>query len=283
MTMRVLRLACFLGAMLGTPLSLHAAELFPVYERLQKAIEKDDWPAAKKLLAASKVRELEGKSATEALSAIDVISPKENLRLHKEVLDGDDATLIVLANVAENDSVGRIQMVREKGSWKILSELWDIGGSVDDDAPTKVRQPENDKQREALRKLRAKGFPEPTADFLVMVAGQGDLEAVQLFVEGGYSVDTIANDMPAIVIAAMSGHTAVVDWLIDHGADVNASDGSTTAIHRIADKCDATATIRKLIAKGAKTDLKTAGGVTAAQLAGWANCEENVKALEAKP
>jgi hypothetical protein len=33
---------------------------------------------------------------------------------------------------------------------------------------------------------------------------------------------------------------------------------------------------------GAKTDIKSAGGATAAQMAEWSNCAENVKAIRAK-
>jgi hypothetical protein len=282
MTMRSLRLACFLGAMLGTVVPLHAAEqLFPIYQRYEKAVDDAELDVAKRYLARAKLDELEDLSEEEALAALSVLSPKENLRLHKEVLDGDDATLVVLADVAGNESVGRIEFVREKNAWKILSERWDLGGSVDDATPTNVRQPENETQRAALRKLRAMGFPEPAEEFLVMSAVEGNLEAVKLFVEAGYSVDAKSDGTPAIVSAAMFGHPEVVDWLIDHGADVNASDGASTALHRIADKCDATETIRKLIAKGAKTQLKTAGGVTALQLAEFANCTENIKVLKA--
>jgi hypothetical protein len=274
----------FLCAVAAMATALHAAELFPIYSNYQKAIEQDDAAGAKVYLSTGRRAELSKKSASEALAAMDVISPKENLRLHEEIIEGDDATLIVLADVADNEATGRIQFVREQGTWKILSEMWDIGSGPEDEYPDaeKVRQPENDAQREALRKLREMGFPHPTADFLVMSAVEGNLEAVKLFVEAGYSVDTKDRDSPAIVSAAMFGHPEIVDWLIDHGADVNATDGATTALHRLADKCDTTATIRKLIAKGAKTDIKTAGGVTAEQLAEWANCTENVKALRGK-
>jgi hypothetical protein len=262
--------------------ALHAAELFPVYSNYQKAIAQGDAAGAKFYLTAGKRAELAKKSASEALAAMDVLSPKTDLRSHNEIIDGNDATLVVLAGVEGTESTGRIQFVREQGTWKILSEMWDLGGSPEDDGSAdKVRQPENDKQREALRKLREMGFPEPTAGFLVMSAVEGNLDAVKLFVEAGYSVDTKEDGTPAIMGAAMFGHPDVVDWLIDHGADVNASDGMTTTLQRIADKCDATATIKKLIAKGAKTDLKTAGGASAEQLAEWSNCTENLKAMRA--
>jgi len=283
MTRRGLRLALTLTATLATAFSLHAAdELFPLYQRYQKAIAADDFNAVKAFLSSEKLTELEEKSDDEALSAIDVISPKENLRAHKEIIDGDDATLVVLANVAENESVGRIQFVRENGKWKILSEMWDIGGSVDDESSTtNIRQPQNEKQRDAIRKLRAKGYAEPSEEFLIGAAVDGDLEAVKLFVEAGYSIDAKSDDgETALIAAATFGHFDVADWLIDNGADVNAFDGATNALHRIADKCDATPTVRKLLDKGAKTDVKTAGGVTALQLAEFSNCTETIALLK---
>ncbi len=276
---RTFRLAFLLGA-IGIATSLHAAELFPLYQKLQNAIAADDWSAAKALLAREKLDELDDRSEQDSLAAIDVISPKEKLRAYKEIIDGDDATLIVTANVAENASTGRIEFVREDGAWKILSERWDIGGKPEDALANDVRQPKNDSEREAIRKLRAMGYATPSAEFLVMAAVDGNLEAVQLFVQAGYSVNEKGSDGSSVLVsAAMFGKYDVVDWLIDHGADVNASDGAATALHRLADKCDATPTILKLIAKGAKTDVKTAGGATALQIAEALGCTENAKAL----
>ena len=261
------------------------AELFPIYEKYVKAVDGSDLAAAKALLSAGKLKALSGKSESEALAALSVISPKADLRGHKEIVDGDDATLIVGANVAENPSTGRIEFVREKGRWKIVSEMWDLSGAPEDaDAPppTSVRQPENDEQREALRELRAMGYPMPEAEFLVMSAVEGKLDAVKLFLKAGYSPDTKSQGSPAIVSAAMFNQPEIVDYLIEAGADVNATDDvNTTALMRIAEKCDATATVRKLLKAGAKTDVKSAGGTTAAQLAEWSGCKENLAAIKA--
>ena len=134
---------------------------------------------------------------------------------------------------------------------------------------------------EALRKLREMGYPSPTADFLVMSAVEGKLEAVKLFVEAGYSPDTKNQGSPAIVNAAMFGNPEVVEYLISVGADVNAVDDvNTTALMRIAEKCEATDTVKALLQAGAKTDIKSAGGVTALQHAEWAKCEDNVAAIK---
>ena len=273
--MRVVRRALLLVVILAT-FSAAADTLFPLYEKYLAAIGDGDLAKAKSFLT-------QGKAAqTSSVSDIDVISPKANLRLHKEILEGDDATLIVTADVAENPSTGRVQFLREKGQWKILSEMWDIGGSPDDGAETEVIQPKTEAQREAIRKLREKGFPMPTPDFLVMTAGTGDLEAVKLFVAAGYSVDTKDRGTPAIVNAASSGHGEIVQYLIDAGADVNAVDEvNTTALMRAASNCDQTATIKALLKAGARTDIKSAGDSTALQLAEWSNCTDNAKAISA--
>lgn len=280
---RGLRLALFLGALVIATAAFADGELFAIYQKYQKAVDQGDAAAAKFFLSNGRRAQLSGKSNDEALAAMDVISPKENLALHDEIIEGDDATLIVTADVSDNESTGRIQFVKEQGTWKILSELWDLGGSPDDQ-PTanKVRQPQNDAQRDALRKLREMGFPEPTADFLNMSAVDGNLEALKLFIAAGYSPDNREQGSPAIVSAAMFNHPEAVAYLISAGADVNAKDEvNTTALMRIADKCDATPTVKALLEAGAKTDIKSAGGATAADLAGYSNCADNVAAIKA--
>jgi hypothetical protein len=280
LTRRGLRFAlCAASLFLATALS--AAELFPLYQSYEKAVEQGDAAAAKFHLSEGRRSQIAKKSNDDALAEMDVLSPKKNLRLHDEIFDGDDATLIVLANVEGNESTGRIQFVREHGAWKILSEMWDLGGSPDADSSNQVRRPENDAQRDALRQLRELGFPEPTADFLVSSAVEGNLEAVKLFVAAGYSPDTKAQGSPAIVSAAMFNQPAVVLYLIQAGANVNAVDEvNTTALMRIAEKCDATAAVKALLKAGAKTNVKSAGGATAAQLAEWSQCTANLAAIK---
>lgn len=257
--------------------------LFDVYRKYSAAIDDGDLAAAKKHLSAGKLKTLASMSNAEALATIETLSPKDDLKLHKEIVDGDDATLVVTAKVAETDSAGRIEFVREDGKWKILSELWDIGGDPDTPPGDPVPQPKDDKQRAALRQLRERGFAAPGPEFLVMSAASGDLEAVKLFVAAGYSPDTRGQGSPAIVSAAMAGHGAVVMYLIEAGADVNAQDEvQTTALMRIAEKCDHIDVVRALLKAGAKTDGQSAGGSTALQLAEWSNCTENAELIRSK-
>jgi hypothetical protein len=263
-------------------LGANAAELFPIYKSYQKAIEQGDAAGAKFYLSAGRRAELAKKSASDALAEMDVLSPKEKLRVHDEVIEGDDATLIVVADVAGNESTGRINFVREQGTWKILGEMWDLGGSPDDSSESKVRQPQNAKEREALRKLREMGYPEPSGDFLTNAVVSGNLEAVKLFIAAGYSPDLVADGMPPIVSAAMFGHPHVVQYLIEAGANVDAADDNdNTALIRVSTDCDKTEIVRLLVKAGARTDVKNASGMTPIQFAEATNCTENLKAMRA--
>ena len=284
MSARRLGAAFFLAA-IAVAARADDGQLFKVYKQYLAAIGKSDLAAAKKFVSSGKRERLDAMEDDEALASIDVISPKENLKPYKEIVDGDDGTLIVTADVAENNSVGRIQFAREDGKWKILTEEWNIGGDPED-APVQqedVPQPKNDEQRAAIRKLREKGYPQPSGDFMVMSAVTGDLEALKLFVQAGYSLESKSHDgTTAIVSAAMFNHPEIVIYLVEAGADVNAVDGvNTNALMRIADKCDATDAVKALVKARTKLDTKAAGGATALQLAEWSGCTDNVAAIKA--
>lgn len=269
--------------LLTVALTVSAADdpnlLFSRYLKYVTAIESSDLETARSFLSSAKLRNLAGKTDEEVHAALNVLSPKEDFNVRQEIFDGDDATLIVIAKVAGNDAVGRIEWLREEGEWKVLSELWDIGGDPEQ-RPGSIPKPKNEEQRAAIRELRAKGYAAPGPEFLVMSAGTGDLEALKLFVKAGYSVDTVDNGTPAIVNAAMGGQADAVLYLIEAGAKVNAEDEvHTTALMRLADQCDMTHVVNALLKAGARTDIKSAGGATALQLAEWAGCADNAKAI----
>jgi hypothetical protein len=244
-----------------------------LYTEYESAIAAGDAAAAKRYLSAGRVRTLSALPDEEALAAMNVLSPKADLAVFSESVSGDEATLIVRAMVAENVSTGRISFVREGGAWKIFSEMWDIG-SPPEEAPPPA--PHDD----AVRRLMERGYAMPSADYLVMAAGTGDLEAVKLFLAAGYDANAKSSGTPAIVNAARSGHTEIVKFLIAHGADVNAVDDvNCTALMRAADHCNATEIVRVLLHAGAKTDVRAAGGATALDLATYSNCEENAKLI----
>jgi hypothetical protein len=250
--------------------------LGPLYTEYQKAIEAGDAAAAERYVSAGRLRNLSAMSAEDALASMNVLSPKEELAVVSEMAAGDEATLIVRATVAGNVSTGRVSFVHERGAWKIFSETWDIG------TPPEEAPPPQATHNDAMRRLMERGYARPSADYLVMAAGTGDLEAVKLFVAAGYSVNTKSGGAPPIVNAASSGRAEVVLYLIQAGADVNAVDDvNCTALMRAADKCAMTAAIRALLHAGAKTDVRAAGGANALELAGYAHCDENAALIRA--
>jgi hypothetical protein len=245
-----------------------------LYTEYQDAIAARDAAAAKRYVSAGRLRNLSATSDDDALASMNVLSPKSDLAVVSETVAGEEATLIVRATVAGNVSTGRVEFVRERGAWKIFSESWDIG--------TPPVLAETTRHSAAIRRLMERGYARPSADFFVMAAGTGDLEAVKLFLEAGYDVNAKSNGTPAIVNAATSNRPDIVIYLVNAGADVNAVDDiNCTALMRAAEKCAMTEAIRALLKAGAKTDVRAAGGATALDLATYANCEENAKLIRA--
>jgi ankyrin repeat protein len=71
-------------------------------------------------------------------------------------------------------------------------------------------------------------------------------------------------------------------FLIEKGADVNAADDNgNTALLGAAGECAMTDVLRVMLAKGARADVKTAGGATAVELAEALGCSENAELLKA--
>ncbi len=258
------------------------SELMARYRAYAEAVAAGDLEVAIQYVPASKRQRLESMSESEARAALSVLSPISDLGFKMEWFDGEEAILIVTATVAENDGTGRIKMLREEGDWQILSEMWNLGSGsefLEERDP-----PRTDAQKAAIRKLEERGYPMPSGDHLVGSADQGDLEAVRLFLEAGFSIESRdgGGGGTALISASSSGHPHVALFLIEQGADINATDETnSTPLMRAVDDCDMTEVVEVLIARGARLDIKSAGGRTALDLAGWGNCPRNAELIRA--
>lgn len=134
---------------------------------------------------------------------------------------------------------------------------------------------------EALEQLRARGYPEPSADFMVMSALQGNRDMLELFLAAGFPIDYQTGDgRTALSSAVMYGRPEIALFLIDAGADVNIADSNNaTPLFQAAGKCDQTEVVRALLAAGADPSPATRGGATAAQMAGIMSCTDNEAAI----
>jgi len=130
---------------------------------------------------------------------------------------------------------------------------------------------------EAVQRLRELRFPEPSGDYMVMSAVQGNLEALKLFLAAGYPIDfAVADGRTALNVAVMYRHVDVARFLIDAGADVTIADSNNaTPLFNAAGNCKATELVRALMEAGADPEPKTRGGTTALQMAEIMKCSDN--------
>ena len=262
-----------------------------VYLKYAAAVEARQLDAAKMHLAMARAHEIDGLSEDDALAQLDTISPKSDLAAKKVTIKGSEAVVLVTAKVAENDALGTIKLVKESGAWKVLSERWDIGAELpsDREATKAALTPKQmtDAQKAAYRQIEAKGYPNPSAELFGRAAVYGDLELAKLTLAAGFSPTDKAAE-GALLNAARMKHSDVALFLLKNGADPNSqSEIHMTPLMGAADDCEATELVKALLAAGAKTDVKSDGGTTAAELANFSGCTENEKlirsASESKP
>jgi NCS1 family nucleobase:cation symporter-1 len=254
-----------------------------VYLDYVQAVQARDLAAAKGFLSEGRRRALGDLPAGEQLSKLDILSPLEDLRPFQARVDGDDAVLLVGARVAENDATGTVGMVREGGQWKVFTVMYNIGAKPDPSAFAGVARPARltASQRAAWRTLQENGFPQPSQDFLIMTAGQGDLDAVKLFLAAGFPMDGREDGQTALEAAVRGGHAEVALFLVDAGADVTGVDGAgNTLLIHAAGGCGLTELLRVLLAKGARLDARNDAGLTAAEMARAYSCAENADLLD---
>jgi ankyrin len=90
---------------------------------------------------------------------------------------------------------------------------------------------------------------------LMFAARTGDLESAKLLVAAGARVNDVdAWGVSVMTLAAHSGFTDLVDFLLDQGADVNASGAGFAALHAAIMRRDETL-VRTLLAHGADPNL----------------------------
>ena len=102
------------------------------YRAYVEALGRNDMAVAREIAAAEKRAQIASMNDSQAHSELSVLSPLSDLKLAKETINGDQATLIVKASAGGEPATGRIKMVRENGQWHVLSEMWNLGG---DDFP----------------------------------------------------------------------------------------------------------------------------------------------------
>jgi NCS1 family nucleobase:cation symporter-1 len=268
----------------GRTVSPQAAELGRIYTAYVKAVQAGDLAAANDFLSEGKRRELGHLSAKAALSELDILSPLDDLRPYDARVEGDEAVLLMGARVGENDATGTVGMVREGGQWKVFSVMYNLGAAPDASAFAEAARPLGltDAQRAAWRRLQEKGYPRPGADFMIMTAGQGDLELVKLFLEAGFKIEARDQGQTALGAAVRGGKAEVALFLISAGADTSLVDdaGNTLLIHA-ASGCGMTEVLRVLLAGGAPISPRNAAGLDALEMARAYQCEANAAMLEA--
>jgi ankyrin repeat protein len=123
----------------------------------------------------------------------------------------------------------------------------------------------NGSRASAQALLRAKAHPDRPNRFgdtpLMLAALKGDLETVRALVAGGAAVNRPG--WTPLIYAATGGHDPIVDYLIDHGANLDArSPNGTTALMMAIHEHHAR-TAQLLIDRGADVTLRNQDGASA--------------------
>ncbi len=113
-----------------------------------------------------------------------------------------------------------------------------------------------------------KGFLKLTENTLVGAARAGDIAAIKQHIAEGADVNETRFEMPPLAWAAMMGHTAAAELLLQHGADINGRnrDGNT-ALH-LAAFLGRAETAELLIKNGADINTKNGDGATPIDILG---------------
>ena len=95
---------------------------------------------------------------------------------------------------------------------------------------------------------------------LLFAARSGDADSARLLLAAGADPnDQLADGLPALTLAAYSGHAGVAAALLDGGADADAAAVGFTALHAAVLRSDA-ALVRTLLARGANPNVAMTRG-----------------------
>ena len=95
---------------------------------------------------------------------------------------------------------------------------------------------------------------------LLFAARQGDVDSARLLLDAGAGVnDTAADGNSVLVMAAMSAHGHLGEYLLERGADPDASGAGYTALHAAVLRSDP-GLVRALLAKGANPNVRLVKG-----------------------
>jgi hypothetical protein len=133
---------------------------------------------------------------------------------------------------------------------------------------------------EARERIISAGYAY-TEEGLVRSVEDGNREIVSMFLQAGFSVDsTNEKGVPLLNLAVRKGIGETGELLLDAGADIDvpaADNGNTPLIDAVAGSDEKT--VRTLVEKNCRLDVKNKGGQTALILAVGLGDEKNVRIL----
>jgi ankyrin repeat protein len=115
----------------------------------------------------------------------------------------------------------------------------------------------------------------------IEAAGKGQLDKVRELLAAGAKIDARnGNGYTGLSLAAWRGHAAVVEFLLDSGANPNlANEDNKAPLHWASIDKNRAGIVTALLAKGAKVDGRDKQGFTALMVAAMNNRVDTVEAL----
>ena len=144
--------------------------------------------------------------------------------------------------------------------------------------PSRVADPGLSPEQQARAALNDQGL-EFTPGAFDKVVGDGDVEAVKLFLAAGMPATTGEPRRSVLAEAVEKGHAPVVRLLLAAGADPNGGDYNGTPLLYVASEQQGVDVVRALVEGGAEVGRKGDGNITALHAAAGAGRHETVSHL----